>query len=772
MKYWKLNTGKIALLVCFALFQIPGIAQNITVSGTIKDAKTGEVLIGATVYNTNSKKGAATNNYGYYSLTLSFSDTLGIIYSYIGYVGQSKKIAGNNDITINVEMTPTTSDIGEIVVEGRRNDNNVSRAQVGVVEVPLKQINTLPAIGGESDVLKVIQLLPGVQTGKEGTTGFHVRGGNIDQNLVLLDEATVYNPNHLFGLFSTFNTNAINHTKLIKGGFPAEYGGRLSSILEITMKEGNKNKFEVNGGIGLLATNLSLEGPINKGKGSFIVSGRRSYIDILAKPFIPKNKNNANYYLYDYNAKINYSFSDKDRVFLSYFTGLDDAAYTGASSLNYGINFGNKTATLRWNHLFSNKIFANTSVIYNDYHNSLTTAQGNYMAQMYSGIKDLSVKTDWEILPNPNHTIKLGAIYSKNTFLPATTTNKVVQSKTIGSLKPDTINPTYSSQLAFYLSDEIKAGDKFSINLGLRAPVFLSSSANYTAIEPRVTIKYSTGSTSSVKLAYTEMNQFLHLVPSSTASLPTDIWISSSDIVKPEVSRQYSVGWFKNFNNNAIETSVEVYYKTMSNQVLFKEGTEPLLSNVIDQQLTFGKGESYGIEFFAKKNFGRLTGWASYTLSWANQTFSALNYGKTFPYTYDKRHNISLVATYELSKKWTVAADWVFTSGGAYTLPLGKIPVMEAGSLYDGYYYDFESRNNYRYRPYHRLDVNFIHKNKVKTWFGKKVESEWVIGVYNLYSRMNPYFVYLSVDPVTQIPSAKEVSLLPILPTFSWNFKF
>lgn len=762
-------------LVIFCLFiflTFPGTSQNTTLSGHIKDAKTGENLIGATIYNTNNKTGTTTNNYGFYSITIPSKDTLGMVFSYIGYSPQTKKIITTKSMVINIDLEEADNSLGEVVVNARRNDNNVRKAQMGIIDVPLKQINTLPAIGGESDVLKVIQLLPGVQSGKEGTTGFHVRGGNTDQNLVLLDEATIYNPNHLFGLFSTFNTNAINHTKLIKGGFPAEYGGRLSSILEITMKEGNKNKFEVNGGIGLLASNLSIEGPVNKGKGSFIVSGRRSYIDILAKPFIPKNKNNSTYYLYDFNSKFNYSLTKKDRIYLSFFTGLDNAAYTGASSLNYGINFGNKTATLRWNHLFNNKIFTNTSLIYNDYHNSLTTAQGNYIAQMYSGIKDLNFKTDWEILPNPNHNIKIGANYSNNTFLPATNTHKVVQSTVISSLTPDTINPSYSNQLAFYLSDEIKAGDNFSINLGLRTPVFKSSKANYTAIEPRVTIKINTSTTSSVKAAYTEMNQFLHLVPSSTASLPTDIWISSSDVVKPEVSRQYSLGWFKNFNSNAIETSIEVYYKTMKNQVLFKEGTQPLLSNIIDDQLTFGEGESYGIEFFAKKNFGKLTGWASYTLSWANQKFKELNYGKSFPYTYDKRHNISLVATYELSDKWTVAADWVFNSGGAYTLPLGKIPVMEAGSLYDGSYYDFESRNNYRYRAYHRLDVNFIHKNKDKTWFGEKVSSEWVIGFYNLYSRMNPYFVYLTVDPVTQIPSAKEVSLLPVLPTVSWNFRF
>ena len=327
------------LLISLAM---QGTAQNITISGHITDAKTGEDLIGATVYNTNAKTGTVTNNYGFYTLTVAKNDTLGMVFSYIGYTPQTKKITTSKSMVLNINLQEANNSLGEVVVNAQRNDNNVRKAQMGVIDVPIKQITTLPAIGGENDVLKVVQLLPGVQSGKEGTTGFHVRGGNTDQNLVQLDEATIYNPNHLFGLFSTFNTNAINNVKLIKGGFPAEYGGRLSSILEITMKEGNRNKFGVSGGIGLLSSNLSVEGPIKKEKGSFIVSARRSYFDILSKPFIPKNKNNTNYYLYDVNAKLNYSLSDKDRVYLSFFTGLDDAKYTGASSLNYGINFGNK----------------------------------------------------------------------------------------------------------------------------------------------------------------------------------------------------------------------------------------------------------------------------------------------------------------------------------------------------------------------------------------------------------------------------------------------
>ncbi len=760
----------LSIFLIFASLQLA--AQKVTISGHIKDAATGESLIGATVFNTNHKTGAVTNNYGFYTLTLQKADTLGMVFSYIGYMPQNKKITTSKDLLLNLELVPSDNSLGEVVVNAKRNDNNVTQAQMGVMDVPLKQLTTLPAIGGENDILKVIQLLPGVQSGKEGTTGFHVRGGNADQNLIQLDEATIYNPNHLFGLFSTFNTNAINNVKLIKGGFPAEYGGRLSSILEITMKEGNKNNYGVSGGIGLLSSNLTFEGPIKKGKGSFIISGRRSYFDLLTKPFIPKNKNNTNYYLYDLNAKFNYTLTDKDRLYLSFFTGLDDAKYTGASSLNYGINFGNKTGTLRWNHLFSNKIFSNTSIIYNEYHNSLTTSQGQYVEQQYSGIRDLNAKTDWEIHPNANHSIKFGVNYSYNTFFPASTANKLSKKGTVPTLMTDSIPRKYSSQLAFYVSDEIKLNDVLSANVGVRMPMFLSSKANYSALEPRVTLKASTSPTSSIKASYTEMNQYLHLVPSSTASLPTDIWISSSKVVKPEVSRQYSLGLFKNFNNNAIETSAEVYYKTMSNQVLFKEGTQPTIGNDIDQQLTFGKGESYGLELFAKKNFGRLTGWASYTLSWTNQTFKDLNYGQTFPFAYDKRHNISIVATYDLSKKWTIAADWVFTSGGAFTLPMGKVPVFEGGTLYDVFYNDYTQRNNYRYRSYHRLDLNFIHHNRERYFLGKKVTSEWVFGLYNAYSRMNPYFVYLTVDPQTKKPSAKEVSLLPVLPSVSWNFKF
>jgi hypothetical protein len=755
--------------VCLYLSILSGLmAQNITLSGYVRDTRTGESLIGATIFNTNQKIGATTNTYGFYSLTLHQIDTLGLVFSMLGYEPQLKKVTGRNSLSLTITLDESAQQLDEVRINAARNDQNVSAPQMGVMDVPMKQIRTLPAVLGERDVLKIIQLLPGVQAGQEGTTGFFVRGGNTDQNLVQLDEATVYNPNHLFGLFSTFNTNALKNVSLIKGGFSAQYGGRLSSILDISMKDGNNQKIAVSGGIGLLTSNLTVEGPLKRDKSSYIISARRSYADLLAKPFL----GGTNYYFYDLNAKFNFWLSKKDRLYISGFTGLDNAAYTGANSLNYGINFGNNTATIRWNRQFSSKLFTNTSIILNDYHLNLSTIQNNYYAQVYSGIRDLNAKFDLEYYPMHRHKINAGVNYSDNTFFPASTSTKVPKSGIFKIVKPDSIPRQYSTVLAFYASDEIKISDKLSLNIGLRMPTFSRSGTNYAFFEPRLNLKYSLKPTTSLKAAYTEMNQFVHLVPSSTASLPTDIWISSGPTVKPQNSRQAALGLFKNFENNAYETSIEVYYKTMKNQVLFREGTQPLLSNQLEKLLVFGHGNSYGIEFFVKKNAGKLTGWVAYTLSKTTQQFDSLNYGNPFPFTYDKRHNLSVAATYEFNKKWTFAATFVFTSGGAFTMPSGRIPVFQDGSLYDGTYADYTTRNNYRFRAYHRIDVSAILHKPNRKFFKKHYEGEWVFGIYNLYSRRNPYFVYLATDPITKIPQAKEVSLLPIIPSVSYNFKF
>ena len=763
MKYYK-------FIAVIFLFPTAVFSQNATISGYIKDADSKEALIGATIYETKLKKGSSANEYGFYSFTVPTSDTLDVIVSYIGYKPQAKKIIIKENTRLDVLLV-SSSLLNEVEIIATKNDDNVNKAQVGVIDVPMREIKNLPVLAGERDILKVIQLLPGVQQAQEGTTGFFVRGGNIDQNLVQLDEAVVYNPNHLFGLFSTFNVNAINNVQLIKGGFPAKYGGRLSSILDITMKDGNKEKYQVEGGIGLLSSNLTVQGPIIKNKASFIISARRSYIDLLLKPFIPKNNAGTTYWFYDVNAKVNIELGKNDKLILSAFNGKDNAAYTGANSLNYGINLGNSTATLRWNHLFGSKMFANTSLIFNEYHLGLSNSQGNYYSLLYTGVKDVNGKTDFTYIPNTKHIIKFGATYFYHTLYPAAFSAKIPKKGNKVTINKDSIPQKYSNEMALYANHEWNMTEKLGLNYGLRLPYYFTAQKAYLLFEPRITFKVSINKTTSLKASYTVMNQFLHLVPNSTASLPTDIWIPSSALVKPQNSQQYSLGLFKNFKENSVETSVEIYYKSMKNQVLFKEGTQLTLVSNIEDALTFGNGTSYGVELFVKKNIGKLTGWISYTLSKTDQTFSELNYGKTFPFTYDRRHNLAIAATYDLTKRWTLSADFVFHTGNAFTMPTGLIPVTGDGSLYDGYYYDYSSRNNARLGVYHRLDISASYK-KERKFFKWKYESELVFGAYNVYSRKNPYFVYLTVDPASGQRKAVQVSLLPIIPSISYNFKF
>lgn len=764
------------LILCFSfllsLFFSNANAQNVTISGYIKDAETGETLIGAIVYATKTKSGASANTYGFYSLSLPKGDSTGLVFTYLGYTAQIKKVVLTQNIELNIKLLPSSSQLSEVTISAKKSDENVQRPQMGVIDIPIQKIKELPAILGETDVLKIVQLLPGVQSGNEGTTGFFVRGGNSDQNLVQLDEAVVYNPNHLFGLFSTFNTRALNNVTLIKGGFPAQYGGRLSSILDITMKEGNNQKYKVEGGIGIISSNITIEGPIVKEKASFIISARRTYLDLLIKPFLPKGISTT-YNFYDLNAKINWQVSKRDRLFLSAFKGNDKAGYTEASSINYGIRFGNSTATLRWNHLFGQKLFVNTSVIYNTYLLNLSTVQGKYYAQVYSGINDQNIKTEFQYFPNSKHKLMFGANYTYHTFTSRGKSDKIPKNLQIANIKTNQIPPRYSNEMAIYLNDEYTISKRVALSAGIRTPAFITKNASYYTWEPRATLKVSVDSSSSIKAAYTVMNQFLHIVPSSSASLPFDLWIPSSNITKPERSEQYALGYFRNFKENKYEASVEVYYKTMQNQVAFREGTQLLEQTNIDSSLVFGKGWSYGAEFFLKKNVGKFTGWIAYTLSWTNQQFKDLNYGEVFPFKYDRRHVLSVVGTYELTKRWTLSADFVLSSGSAYTLPVGRVNVADGGSLYDGVYYVYDKRNNYRMNPYHRLDIGATYR-KNKTLFKGKVPfvSEWVFSIYNVYSHRNPYFVYLTVDPVTQEPKAKQVSLLPIIPSVTYNFKF
>jgi CarboxypepD_reg-like domain/TonB-dependent Receptor Plug Domain len=757
------------IVIATVFFVLSAKAQKITISGYIKDQATKEVLIGASVVNANTKTGTATNQYGFFSLTIPPSDTLELIISFQGYKIQAKKIIAKENLRLNILLESSTGILGEVVVTAGKNNRNVEKPQMGVIDVPLKAIRNLPVLVGERDLMKIIQLLPGVQGGQEGTTGFYVRGGNLDQNLVQLDEATVYNPNHLFGLFSTFNINAINNVKLIKGGFPAEFGGRLSSILDITMKEGNKTTYQVEGGLGLLSSNLTIQGPIQKSKSSFIVSARSSHINAALKAFSAAN--GTTYKFYDINVKMNFELGNKDHLFLSYFKGNDNAAYTNVGGLNYTTDFGNSTGTLRWNHLFGAKTFSNTSVIYNDYNLALSTSQNNYYSLLYTGVKDITAKTDFTITANSKHKIKTGFTFTRHRLSPASFSSRIPRRGNQITINKDSINKRYSNEMAFYVADEWDASEKFSVNYGIRVPVFSASGKTYSFIEPRITTKLSIGPNASIKASYTKMNQFLHLIPNATAGLPTDIWVPSGNKTKPQSSTQYALGYFQNFKDNAIETSVEAYYKKMNNQVLFGEGKQLKINVNLDSLMVYGKGESYGVEFFFKKNTGKLTGRVSYTISKTDQQFTDLNFGKAFPFKYDRRHSLSVTASYPLTKTWTISGVFVYSSGVAFTIPTGRISTLNSGSIFEGNYYVYEGRNNYRLAAYHRLDLSVSNKKTVKL-FRKPYEREWSFGVYNAYSRQNPYFIYFEIDPLTSKPTAKQVSLLPIVPGISFNFKF
>ena len=759
----------VALVLSLSLSLQLTSQEKVTVYGVITDSQSGEHLIGAYIIDFESQKGGSTNQYGFYSVTLPFEDSLILSISYLGYESQIVKVYQKGERLLNIAMDPIGKLLSEVEVKDSKTGTRLKDPQMSVVTVPLSRIKSMPAILAESDILKVIQLLPGVQSGNEGTTGFFVRGGKADQNLVLLDEAVVYNPNHLFGLLSTFNTNAINNAQLIKGGFPAQYGGRLSSILNISMREGNKNKFAVTGGIGLLSTNITIEGPIVREKASFILSGRRTYMDLLLKPLLPKNFK-TDYHFYDLNAKINYQLSEKDRIYLSFFNGRDKAEYKQAG-ISYDIGFGNRTTTLRWNHLFNEKLFAKLSLIQNHYDQDIKARQDNANSHVVSGINDLTAKYQIQFFPNPSHKLKLGGEFIAHEFRSEGDARFQPGTQTGGGSKINKIPKKKFNEWAVYINDEYNISPYLSLQAGIRFPFYKAGKAHYQKWEPRIAINWSIDKRTAIKTAYTRMNQFIHLVPGSTSSVPYDIWVPSTDQTKPQNSQQIAVGLFKNFFDNAIESSVEFYYKDMRNQVLFEEGNQLVQTLDLDELLSYGRGWSYGGEFFVQKNSGKWNGWLSYTLSWTEQKFNDLNFGKAFPFRFDRRHNLALTGSYHLSDKWSFSSSFVYSSGPAFTVPTGRFHAQHGGSLFEGNYFIYEQRNNVRMNPYHRLDISASYKKKRKV-FGREYESEWVFSIYNLYSRANPYFIYFQIDPVTDQPMARQVSLLPIIPSASFNFKF
>jgi TonB dependent receptor/CarboxypepD_reg-like domain/TonB-dependent Receptor Plug Domain len=773
----------------FALIMLPAtlFAQKVTLSGYIRDAATGESIIAGTVYIKEADQGAQSNNYGFYSVSVA-PGTYTVIFSYVGYDAIIKTMDLNTSMAYNAELKSATQ-LKEVKVTTQRKDENVKNSEMGTVSLSVERIKTLPVLFGEVDILKTLQLLPGVQSAGEGNSGFYVRGGGPDQNLVLLDDAVVYNTGHLFGFFSVFNSDAIKDVTLIKGGAPANYGGRLSSVVDVYMKEGNMKEFHAEGGIGLIASRLSLQGPIKKDKGSFIVSGRRTYVDVLAKPFSSGRLKNSGYYFYDANLKANYKLGDKDRLYLSGYLGIDKFKFANSrGTFKADIPWGNKTLTLRWNHQFTDRLFANTTLVYNDYNFSSNFNQSTFAIKIASGIQDYNAKTDLDYYTGNNHHLKGGVAYTHHKFIP----NQVSGQADTVRLDPNNALIKYAHEAGIYVLDDFDPFSWLKINIGLRYSWFgqvgpytgykMDTSGNildstkygtgklvkdYGGWEPRFNMRFQLSEDASIKTSISRSYQYLHMVSNNGTTLPTDVWVPSTYLVKPQVAWQYSAGYFRNFLDNKLETSVEIYYKDMKNQVQYKDGYVP--NDLSDPELSyvFGTGTAYGAEFFINKTQGKFTGWVGYTLSWTNEKFPKLNHGETFPAKYDRRHDLSLVASYTFSKKWTTSAVFVYGSGNAITLPTAIYTID--GQPVQAY----SNINAYRLPAYHRLDISATYTPQRSK--PRKLQGSWTFSIYNVYNRHNPYFMYVDNEgTITKgiKVTVYEVSILPIIPSITYNFKF
>ena len=774
------------LIFIFSFFN--SLSQDrYTISGFIQDFNSGESLIGVSIYESKSFKGTSTNQYGFYSLTLDKGE-YEIVYSFIGYKTITKKIKLDKNIRTNISLKTDAILTKEVIVEGERLDKNVASSNMSQVKLKVESVKELPVILGEVDVLKSAQLLPGIQSGGEGNSGLYVRGGGPDQNLILLDEAVVYNAAHLFGFFSVFNADAIKDMNIIKGGMPAEYGGRLSSVIDITMKDGNNKRFQADGGIGLLSSRLTLQGPIQKEKSSFIVSGRRTYIDVLAQPFM--NEENAfsgsGYYFYDLTTKVNYKLSDKNRLYLSGYFGRDVFDFINSDNgIGISIPWGNATTSLRWNHLFNDKLFVNTSVIFTDYRFQFNIAQSDFEFKIYTGINDWNTKVDFLYQPNQRNTIIFGTNYTYHKFIPGNATGRSGEVE----FAPDEVYTQYSNEGALFFSNDIELSDEIKAHLGLRYSSFqykgnitfreyiksdlTGENDNYRNIEPRASLRYRINTNNSIKMAFTQNYQYIHLASLSSLSLPADLWVPSSKDIKPKFSTQYALGYFKNFNENMYETSVEAYYKEITNLIEYKEGVLPEdnTNTNSDDAFVFGDGDSYGVELLIKKNKGKITGWIGYTLSKTTKYFDDVNNGNPFPAKYDRRHDLSITASHKLNDKWTLSTVFVYATGNSITLPTERYVI--GGDVYT----EYTSRNGYKMPPYHRLDIGATFKPKPK----RKYESSWNFSIYNVYSRKNPYFIYFALESDNNngsiqngniTPKAYQVSIFPILPSVTWNFSF
>ncbi len=773
----------------------PVFGQLFTLSGRISDAKSGEDLTGATVLIPGSSYGVSSNNYGFYSLTLPKGNYT-ISVRYVGYQSQERKIILDKNTTLNLELTSNSNDLGEITVTAKEDDSKVENKQINVIKLDMQSIRRIPVVFGEIDVLKTVTMLPGVISAGEGNAGFSVRGGTQDQNLILLDEATVYNVSHLLGFFSVFNGDAIRDLDVYKGGIPPQYGGRLSSLIDIRMKEGNNKKFAGTGGIGLLSSRLTLEGPLVKNKASFIVSGRRSYADIFLPLAPAEEAKNSKLYFYDFNAKINYRLSDKDKLFVSGYFGRDRFAFSNL----FGNSWGNKTATARWNHLFNKKLFSNQTFIFSDfdYYFKVNISDFNSL-EFLQGIRDFSYKSDFAWFYNPDNKFNFGGVITHHTFNPGEIRpigDKSVLAETI------ILDKRKALESAIYAEHEVKFGVRFKMRYGLRYSIFnnLGSSKEYIfsydsagaepkvaetltykknaffntyhGLEPRASASYSVNKNLALKASYNRTFQYLQQASNTAFALPTDQWLPANINIKPQISDQLALGYFQNYDLG-LETSVEIYYKYMQNQVDFRDNAVLFLNDKVYGELLTGRGWSYGSEFFLKKTKGKLKGFVSYTLSRSMRQIDGINNNKAYRTNTDRTHNLTVSANYDITKQWDVNINFVYYTGNPLTLPQGRYE-------YDGKVISFYGpRNAQRFPHYDRMDVGVnYYPNKRKNG---KIESSWNISVYNVYGKKNPYAITTGTRKVegadgkqvdTGIPITEQIALFRWIPSLTWNFKF
>ena len=770
---------KIMLVIASCFLSALAYSQNYTVSGSIKDSTDGEDLYGAQVKVMELENvGALTNAYGFYSLTLE-AGTYTLVFRATGFEDKTVKIDLTADQTINIELNlpKEVQEMGPVIVNAEKDNENITSSEMNVTKFTPKDIETIPVLFGEQDIMKTLQLTPGVKGAGEGNAGFYVRGGGADQNLILLDEAPVYNASHLLGFFSVFNSDAIKDVALYKSGIPAEYGGRASSVMDVKMRDGNKKKFGASGGIGLISSRLTLEAPIVKDKGSFIISGRRSYADVFLNFSPNEDQRNTTLFFYDLNLKANYKFGEKDRIFLSGYFGRDRFAFSDF----FGFNWGNATGTVRWNHIINSKLFSNTSFIYSDFDYQFNVGGEEDGFGVKSSIVNYNVKQDFSYYANNNNTVKFGIQAIHHTFRPGALTGGNE------SFNEIVLDPRYALEVGAYIQNEQKIGNRFNLMYGLRYSGFnlmgdglayefnddgvLTDERDYDnwesiqyhhGLEPRFSASYVISENNSIKASYNRNFQYVHQLSNATTSSPTDVWIPSSNNVKPQIADQVAVGYYQNLNNNMFRISTEIYYKDLQNQIDYRNGAQTILNDLVEGELVYGDGQAYGVELQVEKKKGKFTGWISYTLSRSLRTFADIDNGKTFPARQDRIHDISVVLMYKLNDAIALSTSWVYYTGDAVTFPSGK---YEVGGTTLPFYTE---RNGYRMPDYHRWDLGC-------TWYfkeRKKFEHNMNFSIYNAYARENAFSITFQEDPDDPSQTqAVQTTLFRLIPAITYNFK-